>query len=43
MKKTNLLEKYPNLKDKAKEWGCSFTEAIARIEKERTRGTLLGY
>lgn len=40
MKKTDLLEKYPNLLDKCKEWDCSFTEAIEKIEDLKRKGSL---
>lgn len=35
MNQTNLLTKYPDLVAKCREWDCSYSEAIERIESEK--------
>ena len=35
MNHTNLLSKYPDLIDKCRQWDCSYSEAIERIESQK--------
>ena len=34
--KTNLLEKYPKLLEQTKAWDCGYSEAIKRIENNKS-------
>jgi len=44
MIKTNLLEKYPDLIDKCRQWDCSFSEGIKKLEEEnKDKGKLTSY
>lgn len=43
MNVNNLLEKYPNLIEKVREWDCDYATAIKRLEEQKKSNTLEKY
>ena len=39
----NLLDEYPDLIEKCREWDCSYQEAISRIESDKKKSSLMRY